>query len=94
MSSIVKPAGAYQVEESGEPPRTIKAVTGLKPFLVSFVDGEGRGQTRIAFRVPETDSFFVLQEKIQGNFVATSGNNWFNKALAKKIDGEEKVESI
>lgn len=94
MSSIVKPAGAYQVEESGAAPRTIKAVTDLKSFLVSFVDGEGKSQTRIALRVPNTETFFVLQEKIQGNFVATSGNNWFNKALAKKLDGEEKVESI
>ena len=92
MSSVVKPSGAYKMEEAGSPPRTIRKLTKIDPMLVSFVDGEGRDQTRIVFRVPGTESFFVVQEKIQGNFVVTAANNWFNKALAHQIDSNTKAE--
>jgi len=90
--SSTQPVGSYKFNQQTGTPRTIKKATGLEPYLVSFTDGEGRDQVRIAFRVPESDYFFVVQEKIQGNFVVTRGNNWFNTALAKELD--KAVESV
>jgi hypothetical protein len=93
MSSILKPAGAYTTGASDVAPRTVKNVTKLDPYLVSFVDGEGRNQTRLTFRLPGTEHFFVVQEKIQGNYVVTDANNWFKREMVKKLD-DSKVESV
>jgi hypothetical protein len=85
MSSL-QPAGSYKYNQPTGTPRTVKSATKLDPYLVSFTDGEGKDQVRIAFRVPDSEHFFIVQEKIQGSFVTTRANDWFNKALAKKLD--------
>lgn len=91
MSSM-QPAGSYKFNQPTGTPRTVKSAMKLEPYLVSFTDGEGRDQVRVTFRVPGSSHFFVVQEKIQGNFVVTQGNNWFNKALAAELD--KGVESV
>jgi len=37
------------------------------------------------FKVPGAKEAFILQEKIQGSFVATAGTSWFNEALWQKM---------
>ena len=66
-------------------PNRVLALNELKAYVVSYNDGASRRQTRIAFRVPNSDSVFLLQEKIQGSFVATGGTEWFNKAFSAKL---------
>lgn len=90
--SSTQPVGSYKYNQPTGTPRTVKSVTKLDPYLVSFTDGEGRDQVRIVLRVPGSDHVFVVQEKIQGSFVVTKGNNWFNKCLVKELD--KGVESV
>jgi len=75
-------------------PNKIAALSELKTYMVSYNDGAGKRQTRIVFRVPNSDSVFLLQEKIHGSFVATGGTDWFNKAFSAKLRelSVEKVE--
>jgi hypothetical protein len=92
MSSIQQPAGSYKFGQQTGTPRTIKNATKLEPYLVDFTDGEGRDQVRVAFRVPDSAHFFIVQEKIQGSFVVTRANDWFNKGLSAKLS--KGVESV
>ena len=76
--SSTQPVGSYKYQETNKP--------------ASYTDGEGNDQVRVVFRVPNSNNFFVVQERIQGNFVVTQANNWFNKALSQELD--KGVESI
>jgi hypothetical protein len=66
-------------------PSSITAVDKLNAYIVSYHDGAGKQQTRIAFRIPGADSTFLLQERINGVNVATSAHEWFHKALASSL---------
>ena len=75
-------------------PNKITALAGVNAYLVAYTDGAGQKSVRLAFRVPGSETTFLLQEKIQGSFVATAGTAWFNKAMIQslKTQGLEKEE--
>jgi hypothetical protein len=77
-----------------ETPQTVKRVTALDAFLVEYVDGDGKVQTRVAFRIPKSEEVILVQERIQGNHVVVAATNWFKKAFCAKIDRAGKVESV
>lgn len=63
-------------------------VVGAMPvntYLVQYNDGAGQKCVRLVFKTPESDTAFILNEKIQGAFTATAGTGWFNRELAKKL---------
>lgn len=69
--------------ESG--PNAVTGVTPVSCFLVQYNDGAGKKCVRLVFKIPGAVDAFVLQEKIQGSFVATSGTPWFNTSLTNKL---------
>ena len=74
-----------------------KEIVGVLPvnvFLVSFVDGEGKKGTRLAFQPQDSDTVFNLQEKIAGKFVATAASGWFRDEFNRMREESEEVESI
>jgi hypothetical protein len=71
---------------SGDKPNTVNDLTEVKTYLVAYNNGEGRKQVRIVFKAPDSPAVFLLQEKISGSFVATSGTEWFNKAFCTKLN--------
>jgi hypothetical protein len=75
-------------------PKTVKNVAKLEAFLVEYVDGEGNKEVRICFQVPGASSTFMLQERINGVFVATAAQDWFHKALKQKLTEQKGVESV
>ena len=88
-------------EDTGEAPRTIKQVAKVEPFIVGFIDNDGKNQARIAFRIPGSDTTYLLQERITGNQVVLPANSWFHKAFVDKLQAlglekssGESVESI
>ena len=70
---------------AGDRPSVVNELSEVKAYLVSYNDGESRKQVRLVFKVPGVPTAFVLQEKISGSFVVTSGTDWFNKALSAKL---------
>lgn len=97
MSNVIPvPEGApefvFKDVEGG--PGTIKGVAKLDPYLVSYVDQEGKDQVRIAFRVPGSNSTFLLQETIQGAKVATVAYSWFHKIFVDRIRADELEDDI
>lgn len=80
--------------QGGKAPNTINRFEEVKTYVVSYTDGEGKDQVRICFRPVQEDATFVLQERINGSFVATSASKWFHNALREKVSPEKCVESI
>jgi len=92
MSSTPEPKG-FVFGEGGEgAPNKIIDLTEVSAYLVAYTDGASQKQVRIAFRVPGSKSTFLLQEKIQGQHVATVGTPWFQKAFLSKLN-EKGLES-
>ena len=78
-------------------PKTIQKVAGVDSFLIQYVDHEGRDQVRLAFRVPNTDTCFLMQEKINGILVSTRASRWFSDQAIKLMDagtGADEVQSV
>jgi len=70
--------------EEGGPNKVIGALP-INTYLVQYTDGAGQKSVRLVFKAPDSETAFILNEKIQGSFVATAGNGWFNKALSAKL---------
>lgn len=68
------------VDGSGAP-QSVKSIARLDAYLALYVDGAGKEQVRICFKVPGSDSVFVLSEMIGGRKVATSATGWFKEAF-------------
>lgn len=90
MTSIPHPEGSreFKFGEDAGGAGTVTGVAKLEAYLVQYKDKEGRESVRIAFRVPGANSTFLLNEKIQGQNVATSAYQWFHKALVDKLSSE------
>lgn len=69
----------------GAKPNVVTDLTEVKSYLVAYTNGEGRKQVRLVFKAPDAPTVFILQEKISGSYVATSGTEWFNKAFCAKL---------
>lgn len=67
-------------------PHKITNVQEVSTFLTAYVDGSGKKQTRLCFRAPDSEQVFILNEQIQGKFVATTAHSWFNKEFARQVD--------
>jgi hypothetical protein len=90
MSQVVT---AFKFDNQSKAPNTINQFEEVKAYIVSYVDGEGKDQVRLCFRPVAGGATFVLQERINGSFVATTASKWFNNAMAEKL-GASPVESI
>jgi len=94
MSSIPKPEvgpnkAGFVFGEAGEGgPNKVIGVLPIETYLVQYTDGASQKCVRLVFKAPGAKTSFLLNEKIQGAFVATSGTDWFNKALNKKLQEE------
>lgn len=105
VKTIPHPTGSPQfkfAEGGDDMPSSIIGMTPMDTYIVKYKDGEGKEQNRICFRPPGTNTVFVLQEKISGSYVATSGHQWFAKAVKDHVlakgfeegDSAEAVDSI
>ena len=97
MGGIPHPEGAPNFKfanAEGDAPKSIKRIDALETFIVEYIDGAGKEQVRIAFRVPDSQQVIVLQERISGTNVATMAHPWFNKAIQEKMEPEEGAPSI
>jgi hypothetical protein len=101
MSSVIPQAVGFKFgQDEGSAPNTVRAVAPAEALFVNYIDGEGREQTRLVFRVPGAKSrtAFIVQEKIGGSNVVTPAHDWFAKKLEKKVQevfGEDElVESV
>lgn len=93
MSSAIPRPEDYKYQNSGAP-RTVTGAAPLKPYVVSYKDGEGRPQTRICFRTEDGSATFVVQEKVAGQMLTVSANAWFHKGLSEKLQEDVEPESI
>jgi len=95
MTAIPHPEGSPQFKfaQGDEGVGTVTGVAELKSYLVQYKDHEGKEQVRICFRVPGASSTFMLNERVNGQNLATSAYDWFHKALSDRLDssGLEKV---
>jgi hypothetical protein len=100
MSSVIpRPEGApqFKFEESTDSgPNTIQGMRECRTYLVSYTDGAGKPQVRIAVQPLESKAVFMAQEKISGHNVFTSAHEWFEKAFNGALSeaGEGSVESV
>jgi len=78
-------AGFVFGDSKEEGPNKVLGVMPVESFLVQYTDGSSRKCVRLVFKVPGAKEAFILQEKIQGSFVATAGTPWFNEALGHKL---------
>lgn len=92
----------------GDPSETgPNKVLGLLPvstYLVQYTDGAGQKSVRLVFKPQDSKMAFILNEKVQGQFIATAATGWFNKELAAKLkqlgievnlnEGAEGAESV
>jgi hypothetical protein len=78
-------AGFIFGESKDEGPHKVTGVQPVSAFLVQYTDGASKKCVRLVFKVPGAKDAFILQEKIQGSFVATAGTGWFNEALGQKL---------
>ena len=85
-------AGFVFGEASAEnQPNKLLQLDKMECYIGVYTDGDSKRQVRMLFRVPNTESVFVLQERIQGNFVATSATEWFRKAVVNQLDNDTKA---
>jgi hypothetical protein len=82
-------------------PNTIKQIAAVDTYIVQYVDGGASEQVRLVFKIPGSDSVFVLAEKIQDRQIATSATGWFRDKFNKMLsaqdnhgEGSEEVASI
>ena len=75
-------------------PNTVSDIAEMKAYIVSYADGSGKKQTRIIFRVPNSEVSFILNEKVGGSLIAVSGTPWFNKAVQNKLSAMVPASSI
>lgn len=87
MTSIPQPdRGGFVFGDADEnAPNKIIDLTKVTTYMVAYNDGSSKKQVRLAFRVPGSKSTFLLQEKIQGQHVATVGTSWFQKEFLSKL---------
>lgn len=74
-------------------PNKILGVTPVDTYLVQYTDGAGQKNVRMVFKPKGAKSVSILNEKIQGSFIATAATGWFNKGFAKKLEEEGIEES-
>lgn len=91
MTSIPTPevgpnnAGFVFGQPGEEGPNKILGALPVDTYLVQYTDGAGHKSVRLVFKSPDSETAFILNEKIQGSFIATAGTGWFNKALSSKL---------
>ena len=94
MSSVPKPevgpnkAGFIFGDTSETGPNKVLGAIPVETYLVQYTDGASQKCVRLVFKAPGAKTSFILNEKIQGSFTVTAGTDWFNKALAKKLEAE------
>ena len=69
-------------------PNKILGVTPVDTYVVQYTDGVGKKNVRLVFKPKGSDSVSILNEKIQGGFLATAATGWFNKGFVKKLEEE------
>jgi len=75
-------------DAEGQNPSTVKKVAKLEAYLAAYTDGENKEQARICFRIPGSDSTFIMNMSISGKNVVTQAHPWFHKAFTDKLRSE------
>jgi hypothetical protein len=96
MSATESSKGFVFGDSKDEGPNKVLGLLPVETYLVQYTDGASKKCVRLVFKAPGATESFILQEKIQGAFVATAGTEWFNRALSAKLDERNKkdVESV
>ena len=71
--------------EEGKAPQTLQKVAAVDVYLAQYVDGHGKQQTRIVFKIPGSDAVFVLNHQIAGQATVKSSTGWFNNQFNDRI---------
>lgn len=91
MSSVATPdvgpnkAGFVFGDADEDRPNMVTGMLPMQAYLVQYNDGEGKKQVRIALRPQGSPTTFLLQNRIQGAFVATEAVAWFNKEMLRAL---------
>ena len=94
MPETKAPGYVFEDAVNGEV-QSVTKVAKLEPYLVEYKDGQGQTQVRLVFSLPGTDFAWIVQKQIQGAHVVTQANEWFRKAMAKRLGAAPaKPESI
>lgn len=83
--NISVPKPEFQLAEVEGGLKKIKAIAAVDTYLVNYIDGEGKNHTRLCFDVPGSDSVFILQGQINGVFVSTASQPWFQKEFKDEL---------
>lgn len=70
-------------------PNKVLQVLPVEAYLAQYTDGASKACVRLIFKVPGVKEVFILQERIQGSFVATTGTPWFNEAFTQKLNEKD-----
>jgi hypothetical protein len=77
----------------GAAPRTVTQVAPVVPYVVGYIDNEGKEQTRIAFRVPGAKTSYILRDRIERTPTVVPAHSWFHKAFIDKLQSTGLEES-
>jgi len=78
-------AGFVFGESKDEGPNKVIGAIPVEAFLTQYIDGNSKKCVRLVFKAPGTKDAFILQERIQGSYVATAAAAWFNEAFFNKL---------
>jgi hypothetical protein len=92
-TASVNKGGFIFGDTKDEGPNKVLGLMPIETYLVQYTDGASKKCVRLVFKVPGSPESFLLQEKIQGAFVATTGTEWFNRALNARLENKA-VESV
>lgn len=74
--------------------RTVEKIAAADAYLVQYTDGSNKQSTALVFHVPGSETAFMVQERIQGQFVVTQSNPWFNRSFMELLKDNEGPESV
>ena len=93
MSTATTPVPEFKFEQdSSQDAKVVSKAAPVEAYLVEYKDGEGKVQTRIAFRLDKT--MFIIQERIHGSLVVTPAVDWFNNSFTALVEENQEPESI
>jgi len=75
--------------EDGKAPQTLQKIAAVDSYLVQYMDGEGKQQVRIVFKVPGSDAVFVLNNQIAGQSTVKNSTGWFNRQFNDMLKKQE-----
>ena len=79
------PTPEFVMAGAEDKPLQVTGIAALDAYLVRYIDNDSKPQTRICYHVPETETVYVIQQRISGVPVVVDGTSWFSKAFVKRL---------